>query len=387
MTRLLAAAEAPAHYQVPIFRQLARELGQDAFRAVYRSSGQAKEGWSPEWNAQIVNETGLLQGYCNRTLEEMKGSASHLARLREIIDEFRPECVLLTSHLRGISGLLVALQPYGQYKLILRSTPYDLQTRSMVSHLAREVVLRAAYSRFSAFCAVGTLPRYHFEKFSGRAQAVFNSPYCTDEDVLSVYFQKRTELRSSTRQLLGISDDELVFLVCGRLAPEKRIDMSIAVHRSLQPSIPNTLLIAGSGPLQASLEGSLQPKDSIKFLGFQKRAGVASIMSASDVLLLPSAKEPWGAVVNEALTFGLPVVASRAVGAGVDLVLDGCTGYRFDTNDAVGFFTATKNAVELARTGLESRVVQGLLARHSVAQATQGVLDAVRFATRGSHDG
>jgi len=41
---------------------------------------------------------------------------------------------------------------------------------------------------------------------------------------------------------------------------------------------------------------------------------------------LPSRTETWGNVVDEALCFGLPVIVSNQVGAGVDLVAHGETG-------------------------------------------------------------
>ena len=48
----------------------------------------------------------------------------------------------------------------------------------------------------------------------------------------------------------------------------------------------------------------------------------------------PSIFEPWGLVVNEALSASLPVIASRYVGASFDLIRDKNTGFiANDMND------------------------------------------------------
>jgi glycosyltransferase involved in cell wall biosynthesis len=44
------------------------------------------------------------------------------------------------------------------------------------------------------------------------------------------------------------------------------------------------------------------------------------------LLLLPSNREPWGLVCNEALQCGTPCLVSPHVGAANDLVLDGVNG-------------------------------------------------------------
>jgi glycosyltransferase involved in cell wall biosynthesis len=51
-----------------------------------------------------------------------------------------------------------------------------------------------------------------------------------------------------------------------------------------------------------------------------------ALFESADVLVVPSHREPWGLVVNEALGHGLPVVAPYWVGAVADLVEDGVTG-------------------------------------------------------------
>jgi glycosyltransferase involved in cell wall biosynthesis len=50
-------------------------------------------------------------------------------------------------------------------------------------------------------------------------------------------------------------------------------------------------------------------------MGWQEGEQLSAILEQCDVLILPSAREVWGLVVNEALAHGLYVVVSDRVGA------------------------------------------------------------------------
>jgi alkylhydroperoxidase family enzyme len=68
-------------------------------------------------------------------------------------------------------------------------------------------------------------------------------------------------------------------------------------------------------------------------MGFQNRNDLGDFYALADILVLPSNRETWGLVVNEALSFSLPVVVSDQVGAGVDLVIPDQNGYIFPAGE------------------------------------------------------
>ena len=55
-----------------------------------------------------------------------------------------------------------------------------------------------------------------------------------------------------------------------------------------------------------------------------------AVYRQNHVLVLPSTYEPWGLVVNEAMSAGMPVLVSDEVGAHYDLVDGNDTGFVFD---------------------------------------------------------
>jgi glycosyltransferase involved in cell wall biosynthesis len=71
-------------------------------------------------------------------------------------------------------------------------------------------------------------------------------------------------------------------------------------------------------------------------------------MAQSELFVLPSAYEPHGIVVEEAMAVGTPVIASNDCGAARDLVHNGKTGWLFKSGDVAGLSHALLAAVGYA---------------------------------------
>jgi glycosyltransferase involved in cell wall biosynthesis len=128
--------------------------------------------------------------------------------------------------------------------------------------------------------------------------------------------------RGEARHRLGLETDRATVAFVGALSPEKRVGDAIAALRSL-PDV--ALVIAGEGPERARLE-ALAAADApgrVRFLGVTDEP--ATVLAATDVLVLPSRTEGMPAVLIEAGMSGIPVVASGVGGVG-EVVVDGVTG-------------------------------------------------------------
>ncbi len=116
----------------------------------------------------------------------------------------------------------------------------------------------------------------------------------------------------------------LVFI--GRLAPEKCVDDLLRAIAAV-PGVH--LTIAGDGPRRASLEAlarALAVEHRVEWCGYVPWGpALFEILRRCSALVLPSATEGLGLVAVEAMSQGLPVIATR-VGGLPELVRDGVTG-------------------------------------------------------------
>lgn len=111
-------------------------------------------------------------------------------------------------------------------------------------------------------------------------------------------------------------DGKKIMLYIGRLVYVKGLDLLLdAFSRS---NTDYVLVIVGEGVLEDSLKRqseNLKIKDRVIFAGGYSGANLYAWYDIANFFILPSRYEPFGAVINEALIYGCPVVASKYIGA------------------------------------------------------------------------
>ena len=143
------------------------------------------------------------------------------------------------------------------------------------------------------------------------------------------------------RKEIGVGSDTTVVTVIAQIVPWKRHDLLLKAASILVHEDPDLrFLIVGKDPWGAHgayyedlvrLASESRLDERVAFLG--QREDVGTILAASDVVVLPSEREPFGRVVVEAFWSGTPIVVSDD-GAPADLVTDGETGLHFRSGDA-----------------------------------------------------
>lgn len=143
------------------------------------------------------------------------------------------------------------------------------------------------------------------------------------------------------------------FLYIGRLSPEKGLYDLLDAFRRVLIEIPNARLdFVGSGSLEAGLKERAKMPESasrVDFLGTKTPEEIGQLLMSSAALILPSHSEPWGLVVNEALSYGCPVVVSDICGCVPELIREGQTGYSFPSGDIDALCTAMIAAARLSK--------------------------------------
>jgi len=143
----------------------------------------------------------------------------------------------------------------------------------------------------------------------------------------------------------GVPLNAMVVLYVGRLSYEKGLNDLLPAFDQVAAQYHNAyLVLLGDGQERSSLQDLADTflfVDRIKFCGFQAHIKVARWLLNADVFVLPSYFESMPYTLLEAMTAGLPCIASR-VGGNVDLVQDGETGLLVDPGDVEGLTQALR---------------------------------------------
>lgn len=139
---------------------------------------------------------------------------------------------------------------------------------------------------------------------------------------------------STPVQPMPVQRDHKELLYVGQLIVRKRVDLLLQAFSQL--AVPSAhLRLIGQGPEEHKLRqlaSELGIAERVSFSRGMPNAGTVAAMAAADVLVLPSRFDGWGAVVNEALMVGTPVVCSDRCGAS-DVIENGRNGYVFEAGN------------------------------------------------------
>jgi glycosyltransferase involved in cell wall biosynthesis len=99
--------------------------------------------------------------------------------------------------------------------------------------------------------------------------------------------------------------------------------------------------------------------------------------------LLPSWREPWGLVANEAMSAGLPLIVSNRCGCSDDLMEEGANGYVFDPdqNEQLADLMSTMSGLDTSqRLGMGEKSKE-IIARYSLAMWAAEVVRIAGYTT------
>lgn len=285
-----------------------------------------------------------------------------------------PSCLAaaMTARARGI--------PY-----MVASESHSKHSRGALARAARATVFRPMLNGAAAALPTGSLARSYLMELGVPPQKIFIRPNACDVDAIEAATDsvRGSEECTRMRERLSPEGRPLVLFV-GRLLHTKGVDLLLdACARLHGEGMELALALAGDGPERPALERRTVELGltSVHFLGAVPPGRVPLLYAAADCFCLPSREEPWGVVVNEAMSAGLPVVVSDAVGAAPDLVEPGHNGDCFATEDPASLAAALRRTLagDLKQAGIQARARVG---RWDYPRALAGMREAVDYVQR-----
>lgn len=152
-------------------------------------------------------------------------------------------------------------------------------------------------------------------------------------------YQNNEVNKARLKESLGLKEEGIVLIAMGDLIRRKNYVSSIkAIKKADNKGLH--FLICGTGPELDSLKKlakKLEIEDQIYFLGF--RNDIKELLSVADIFLFTTYQEGLPRSMMEAMSAGLPCIASRVRG-NVDLIAEGSGGFLYEPEDINGFANA-----------------------------------------------
>jgi glycosyltransferase involved in cell wall biosynthesis len=151
-------------------------------------------------------------------------------------------------------------------------------------------------------------------------------------------------------------DPQPVVLFVGRLQTRKRIPALLHACAGLPEQLKPRMVIVGDGPERKNLESlAAQTYPAAEFPGALHGPNLRPYFEVADLFILPGT---GGLAVQEAMTYGLPVIVAQGDGTQDDLVHPGANGWLIPPDDDPALAAALREALtdirRLRRMGYES---------------------------------
>lgn len=196
----------------------------------------------------------------------------------------------------------------------------------------------------------GKITTEYFLHYGAKKEKIYVYPFTSlrERDVL----ETRAEVISNgivtrkkqVRDTLRISENKMILFV-GQMIQRKGIDILLHAAKEF-PDEVGVYILGGDPPDDyLSLRTELRLKH-VYFVGFKGKTELADYFRAADVFVLPTREDIWGLVINEAMSFGLPIVSTDRCVAALELVENNINGIIVPVNDPEALANGIKQVLE-----------------------------------------
>ena len=249
-----------------------------------------------------------------------KNKFSSFKKFKNFSLEYAPNIVIMSGWMdKDYLKIGKILKQKGTMVIAGSDTQIKYSFRQFIGKIYFRFVLNKSISKF---WVSGELQRQLILRLGAKPENIFEGYYACDWDL----FNDKKPKSNNTQ-----------FLFIGRLIERKGIKDLLEAYTIYSKSVhkPWSLKIIGNGP-----EEKIITKDSkIIHERFIQPNLLIDHMKKASCFILPSHYEPWGVVCQEASALSLPLILSKACGAGVHLLKDNVNGFSY----------ATKNINQLAK--------------------------------------
>ncbi len=275
---------------------------------------------------------------------------------------------VLHAHFTDYGYLAAKLKETEQVPLVLTEHSSLVNQDKLPSDI--EQAAKLAFARADKLIAVSPALAEKMREHSHRS--VLWIPDMVDTELFS-YTDEHEQMRSLWEET-ELEGGEFSFLSCGNLRKVKRMDVLIqAFARAFRDCPKVHLTICGQGEEEGNLRKliyDLKMENRIELAGIRPREEIAQRLQQADCFVLASVSETFGVSYLEALSCGVPVIATR------------CGGPECFVNEHNGLMVEPDDVEELASAMLTMYCNGGSYNRAAIAQEVRNHYSSQAVAAR-----
>jgi len=366
-----------APYRHVLFEELSRYLDLRVYYCSLKHSSRKWDVWPRTYDYEYKILSGLL----------LKTSVGELSVNLSVVKELflnRPYALLLGGYENATMWLAFAVGMLLRIPVVVW-TEGMREPQSILGAVTKPLRI-LFFKKSNAVVVPGRLSGNYVTSLGVDAEKVFIAPNATDNELfikLSSKYQSGRRLKAQL-ELEG----KVTILYVGQLIKRKGVSYLLRAFGKLEREHDDVMLvIVGSGPLEPHLKdlaNSLKLKNFKIFHSGLSLEELVRLYSAADIFVLPTLEDIWGFVINEAMACGLPVVATHASQAAIEMIRSGENGYIVEEADSDELYLVLKNLVHNSggRKKMGEKARETVEHEFDVSRMVKGFLSAIEYCTK-----
>ena len=306
--KLLIVEEHPAPYRDETFQKVSEQGVELHILTEYRTYAQNNHN---EWLYQSPMEA--FRTYSAKTTRNRIG-VYRSGFIREV-RTYKPDVICSSSLVEGFLGKLLV-----HSRFVYRSD--NIHMGNCETTKWKALLLKTMLKTADAMWVPGNAGMEAYQNFISKPIPIYQGAYTNDADRIWENYCHALQQRSELKEKYRVSNDKTVFLFVGKLIPSRHIEILCESLLSLG-SVRNRIevIVCGNGPTENILKSYMKQGLDIVHVESVSLSELEDLYAISDAYIHPGG-EPYSLALYEAAICGLPIVASKKVGAVSDCVQD-----------------------------------------------------------------
>lgn len=335
---ILYVVSHPIQYQAPLLR-LIENSSDINVTALFYWDKKTEVHFDEGFGRKVKWDVPLLSGYDYHYLNDAAKSKNTLQKLKtlwKIIHSKKYNIVWTHGYADLYTLFSIFFAKLSGVSVFVRGE--SLFFKEDKKDFKRKLFFKVLDKFVDRYLAIGTNNKNFYLQNRIAENKIYICNYSVDNNFFrEKYFRSKIKILE-LKFALHLDPIRPVILYASKFIKRKHpIDVLDAFLILPKSNIRPYLLFIGSGETLGDVKKKAEKADpdSIRFLGFKNQSELPDYYALADILVLPSERENWGLVVNEAMNAECAIVLSDQVGCAVDLVRSSENGYIFPARDVV----------------------------------------------------
>lgn len=316
--KILFVTNIPSPYRVDFYNELGKSVD---LTVIFEAKSANNHGI--HFNYNLDNITNFKAVFLSEgDIQEKK---VNLKVFKQLHPSTYDEIVLTSYSYLTEMAALIYLKILGR-KFYFETDGGFIKIENRLKKHFKKLLISSAYRYFSP----SGLSDEYLVHYGADRQDIIRYPFTSlSEEAISIGASMRAAT-SIYRAKLHMSD-RINILFTGQFIERKGVDILLKAFNQIHDTRVHLYLVGGDGSEQYRELISEANKSRVHFVPFLSKDELREYYAAADIFCLPTREDIWGLVINEAMSFGLPIVTTYNCGAGVELV--GNNGFLYDAEN------------------------------------------------------